>query len=120
MRYATKRRKLGELLVKKGRLTPESLSGYLREQKEQGQPLGQILVKAEILTDDELTKILGEQLGLPHVWLRKGLVDPQIVHLLPKAKAQRFQVIPMFRIEDQLIWARQTPTRSSSSTRWLG
>lgn len=109
MRYAGKRRKLGEILVRKGRLTPDALTTHLRAQKEQGRPLGQILVEAEVLTADELTRILGEQLGVPHVWLRKGLVDPQIVRLLPKAKAQRFQVIPMFRIEDKLILGTTDP-----------
>ena len=109
MKYAPKRRKLGELLVRKGRLTPEALTVHLRTQKEQGHPLGQVLVDAGVLTADDLTKTLGEQLGIPHVWLRKGLVDPQIVHILPKDKAQRFQVIPMFRVNGNLVLATTDP-----------
>ena len=109
MRHTPKRRKLGELLVRKGRVTPEALTGYLRTHKEQGRPLGQVLVEEGVLTADELTKVLGEQLGIPHVWLRKGLVDPRIVHVLPKDKAQRLQVIPMFRLNGKLVLGATDP-----------
>jgi type IV pilus assembly protein PilB len=109
MKPVAKRRKLGELLVRKGLLTPEQLTEYLRVQKERHLPLGQILVESEVLSSDDLTKALGEQLGIPHVWLRKGLVDPRIVRVLPKEKALRYQVIPMFRIHRKLALATTDP-----------
>ena len=104
-----KRKKLGEILVSQGRLTPERLTELLRKQKQVSKPLGQLLVDEEILTPDELKNILGEQLGIPHVWLRKGLVDPQIAQLLPKEKAVLFQVIPMFRVKNVLTLATADP-----------
>ena len=63
----------------------------------------------EILSKEELTHILGEQLGIPHVWLRKGLVDPRIVHVLPKEKALLFQVVPMFLVNNVLTLATSDP-----------
>jgi type IV pilus assembly protein PilB len=104
-----KRKKLGEILVQQGRVTPDQLNEILRLQRESGKPLGQILVDKEILSSEELTRILGEQLGIPHVWLRKGLIDPRVVPLLPKEKAVRFQVIPMFRIRNTLTLATADP-----------
>ena len=71
-----KRKKLGEILVQQGRLSPEQLNDILRLQRETSKPFGQLLVDKEILSSQELTEILGEQLGIPHVWLRKGLIDP--------------------------------------------
>ena len=68
----TKRKKLGEILVRQGRITPDELVELLRLQKEVSKPLGQLLVDKKILTHQELTNVLGEQLGIPHVWLRKG------------------------------------------------
>jgi len=109
MSPTAKRRKLGELLVRKGRITPDQLTAYLRAQKENHRPLGEILVNDKVLTANELTRVLGEQLGVPHVWLRKGLIDPRIVHLLPKETAQRFQVIPMFRVDNKLTLATTDP-----------
>ena len=107
--FMPKRRRIGEILVNQGRITPEQLAEFLRIQKETSQPLGQILVEKEILTKEELTEILGGQLGIPHIWLRKGLVDPRIVHVLPKEKAVLFQVIPMFRVNGVLTLATADP-----------
>lgn len=104
-----KRRRIGEILVYKGLLTSEQLEEYLDLQKESQKPLGQLLVEDEILTEDDLKQALGEQLGIPHVWLRKGLVDPKIVHILPKEKALHFKVIPMFLVNQLLTLATSDP-----------
>ena len=104
-----KRKRLGEILVRQGRITPEQLSEILRLQKETSRPLGQLLVENEYLNEEELTQILGEQLGIPHVWLRKGLVDPKIVQVVPKEKALHYQVIPMFRVNNVLTLATADP-----------
>jgi type IV pilus assembly protein PilB len=100
-----KRKRIGEILVSQGRISPEQLAEFLRIQKETSKRLGDILLENEILTKEELAYCLGEQLGIPHVWLRKGLVDPRIVHVLPKEKALQFRVIPMFRVHNTLTLA---------------
>jgi type IV pilus assembly protein PilB len=107
--FTPARKKVGEILVGQGRLTPEQLTDFLRIQKETKKPLGEILVDEEILTQEELMHLLGEQLGIQHIWLRKGLVDPRIVHLLPKDKAIFYQVIPMFCVNNVLYLATSDP-----------
>jgi len=104
-----KRKRLGEILVQQGRITPEQLAEILREQKQRSRPLGQLLVEKGFINSEDLPKILGEQLGIPHMWLRKGLIDPRVVHLLPKEKALLFQVIPMFRVRNTLTLATSDP-----------
>lgn len=104
-----KRRRLGEILVGKSIITPEQNTEFLRKVKETGKPLGQVLVDAEVITKEELAQVLGEQLGIPHVWLRGGLVDPRIVSVLPKEKALSFQVIPMFLVNNMLTIATADP-----------
>ncbi|MFH1076496.1 MAG: ATPase, T2SS/T4P/T4SS family, partial [Pseudomonadota bacterium] len=103
------RQKLGELLLSQGRITPEQLTGLLELQKQTSKPLGKLLIEKQILTDDELIQILGEQMGIPHVWLRKGLVDPKIVHLVSKDKALHFQIVPMFCVNKVLTVATADP-----------
>jgi type IV pilus assembly protein PilB len=107
--FISKRKKLGEIVVTQGRMTPEQLTEYLRIQKETGQRMGQILIESEILTEEELTNLLAEQLGIPYICLRKGLVDPRIVRVLPKEKALLFQVIPLFRVYNMLTLAIGDP-----------
>ena len=107
--FVPRRKKIGEILVGKGLITAEQLSEFLRTQKGTSKPLGQLLLEEDILSREELTEIIGEQLGIPHIWLRKGLVDPRIVHVLPKEKALHFQVIPMFKINNLLTLATSDP-----------
>lgn len=104
-----RRKKIGEILVGKGFITADQLTEFLRTQKESSKPLGQLLLEEEILSPEELTTIIGEQLGIPHIWLRKGMVDPRIVHVLPKETALHFQVIPMFRVNNVLTLATADP-----------
>jgi len=103
------RQKLGEILIYMGKTTQEQMKDFLHLQKGTTKPLGQILVESSILTPEELMNILGEQLGIPHLWLRKGLVDPRIVPILPKEKALQYQVIPMFRVGNVLTLATADP-----------
>jgi type IV pilus assembly protein PilB len=107
--YAGKRMRLGEILISKNLLTQEQLEHCLKLQKTTGKPLGRIFVEEEYITDEDLQLTLGEQLGIPHIWLRKGLIDPQIVQVLPKDKASLFKVIPMFRVNNVLTLASSDP-----------
>jgi len=109
--FVPKRKRIGEILVSQGRITPEQLTELLRIQKKTSKRLrlGDLLVENKILTKEELTQSLGEQLGIPHVWLRKGLVDPRIINVLPKEKALHLQVMPMFRVNNVLTLATADP-----------
>jgi type IV pilus assembly protein PilB len=107
--YYIKRRKIGEILVSKGKLSPEQLADLLRQQQENPKPLGQLMLAKGIITKQELEETLGEQLGIPHVWLRKGMIDPRIVHLLPKEKALHYQVVPMFVVKGAMTLATADP-----------
>jgi type IV pilus assembly protein PilB len=107
--FIPKRKKLGEILVGQGKIKPEELSNFLLIQKKESKPLGQILVQEGAITEEELQQVLIEQLGIQHIWLRKGLVDPRIVHVLPKEKALSYKVIPMFRVHNVLTIATADP-----------
>ncbi len=104
-----KRKKLGEIMVSQGRITPEDLKKYLSYQKKTSKPIGQILLDSKILTEEEMIRILGEQHGIPKVWLRKGLVDGRVVDILPKEKALRYKVIPVFKVNNVLTIATADP-----------
>jgi type IV pilus assembly protein PilB len=102
--------KLGEMLVERGKLTPDQLEDALeRHQRSSGKRLGQLLIELELITEKDLVECLAAQLGLPHVWLRKGLIDPHVVDLIPKEKAELYQVIAMFRVGDDLTVAMSDP-----------
>jgi len=96
-------------LILQKKLAPEKLYELLEVQRKTSQSLGYLLVKEKIITQKELTRALSEQLGIPHVSIRKGLVDPSIIHVLPKEKAIQFNVVPMFKVNNVLTIATSDP-----------
>ncbi|MGN6368704.1 MAG: GspE/PulE family protein [Phycisphaerae bacterium] len=94
--------KLGELLLSSGRISQEQLDAALKQSKETGTMLGETLVEMGALKPLELLKVVGQQIGLPAVELRAGLIDPEVLRFIPKEKAQYYGVIPMFYVEDRL------------------
>jgi len=104
-----KRKKLGELLVELKLISEEQCQEALLIQKKTAKRLGQIVVEEKMVSEDDLMGVLSRQLGYPHVWLRKGLVDPKIVKIIPKEKAQLYKVIPMFKVNTNLTIATADP-----------
>ena len=62
-----KSRRIGELLLRENKITPQQLQEALEEQKRQGgQPkIGAILVKKGFITEETLTFFLSKHFGLP-------------------------------------------------------
>ena len=96
------KKRIGEILIEKNLLFPEQLEGALERQRQTGRRLGQVLVDMGFVKADEVLNAVSEQMGIPHVHLRKGLVDPKIVGLLSREKSEAYKVIPMFRIRNML------------------
>lgn len=100
-----KRKRLGEILLEQDLILPEHVEEALEKQKKSGRRLGQVFVDMGLLTHDQLAAALSEQSGTPHVWLRRGLVDPKIVNVLSKEKAVDYLAIPMFKVHNTLTLA---------------
>src|SRR5262245_28978832 len=79
--------KLGEILVESKRLSQEQIDAALKRSREAGMMLGETLIEMGMLKSLELLRIVGQQLGLPAVELRAGLIDSESLQYLPKDKA---------------------------------
>ena len=101
--------KLGQMLLAAGKITEEQLDEALKKQEKSGVRLGETLVEMECVTEEDISQVLGQQLGVPHVWLRKGLVDPKVVPLIPQEKAEVYHVVAMFKVRDTLTVAMSDP-----------
>lgn len=106
---ATSRKPLGELLVAAGLITTEQRDQVLHEQAKTGHRFGEICLEMNLISEQQLKRVLAEQWRIPHVHLRKGLVDPRIIHALPREKAQLYNVMPMFKVEHTLTIATADP-----------
>jgi len=100
-------RRLGEILVESGRISPAQLEQALEQARKSGTRLGEALVKMGILTEEELARSLAQQLGLPFSptvnWEREA------VKLVPEQVARRHRVLPLSRRGQVLELAMANP-----------
>jgi type IV pilus assembly protein PilB len=102
--------RIGELLLKEKRITPEQLQQALTQQKADGGKLGFNLVKMGFVKDEEITSLLSKQYGVPSINLTQFELDPAVIKLIPSDTAQKYQVIPLSRSGATLTIAMTDPT----------
>jgi hypothetical protein len=100
---------LGEILIKRKRITKEQLDHALEIQKKEGAFVGEILVKLGYVEERDIVVALVVQCGLPYIAVSKYEIDPQILKLVPKAIAQKERMIPLDRIGDVLSVVMTNP-----------
>ena len=102
--------RIGELLLKEKKITPDQLQQALAAQKSNGGKLGFNLVKMGFVKDEEITALLSKQYGVPSIDLAKFQIDPAVVKLVPPETAQKYQIIPLSRSGAALTIAMTDPT----------
>jgi type IV pilus assembly protein PilB len=102
--------RIGELLLKEKRITPEQLQQALNHQKANGGKLGYNLVKMGFVKDEEITGLLSKQYGVPSINLSQFEIDPAVVKLIPADTAQKYQIVPLSRAGATLTIAMTDPT----------
>src|SRR4030095_3659461 len=102
--------RIGELLLKEKRITPEQLQEALNYQRQNGGKLGFNLIKLGFVKDEEITTLLSKQYGVPSISLQKFEIDAAVIKLLPADTAQRYQIIPLSRSGATLTIAMTDPT----------
>src|SRR4029078_9730348 len=102
--------RIGELLLKEKRITPDQLQQALNHQKANGGKLGFNLVKMGIVKDDEITALLSKQYGVPSINLTQFEIDPSVIKLIPPETAHKYQIVPLSRAGATLTIAMTDPT----------
>jgi len=102
--------RIGELLLKEKRISPEQLQEALNYQRQNGGKLGFNLIKLGLVKDEEITSLLSKQYGVPSISLQKFEIDPAVIKLVPAETAQRYQILPLSRSGATLTIAMTDPT----------
>ncbi len=103
---------LGEILVRRGRLTSSDLAKALEQQRTDGDHrlLGEILIDRGFTTEVEVAEALAEGCGLPFVRDPARIADPAVVDLLPRDFAAQHHVLPLFLVRGVLTVAAAEPS----------
>jgi type IV pilus assembly protein PilB len=102
--------RIGELLLKEKRISPEQLQEALNYQRHQGGKLGFNLVKLGYVRDEEITGLLSKQYGVPSIALGQFEIDAAVIKLVPAETAQKYQIVPLSRSGATLTIAMTDPT----------
>jgi type IV pilus assembly protein PilB len=102
--------RVGELLLKEKRITPQQLQQALNQQKANGGKLGHNLVKMGFVRDEEITALLSKQYGVPSINLPQFELDQTVIKLIPADTAQKYQIVPLSRSGATLTIAMTDPT----------
>lgn len=102
-------KRLGDLLIAAGTITPEELDMGLQRQKETKERLGAALISAGIITEAELIEALRLQLGIEYIDLSKTTIPISLAQVVPKNIAKQFLVVPVRMERDELYLAMSDP-----------
>ncbi len=109
---ASKRYRLGDLLVLKGIITEKQLGEALAFQSEQHRWLGDCLIELGLVTDRDIAGVLEVQLGIPFIDLRGVQIDSSIISMIDGAVLRKHNVLPIGYSKEQanvLILAMANP-----------
>ncbi len=104
-----KTKKLGEILIEAGIITPDKLDLALREQSQTKEKLGTIFQRLGICSENEIAKVLAGQAGVACVDLNRAEVDTAQLDLVEREYAERFSLLPLNRKGSTLQVAMANP-----------
>ncbi len=102
--------RLGELLVRENLISLQQLQKAQDEQRKTGGRIGSLLVRQGAIADHDLTNFLSKQYGVPAISLKDFDVDEEVLKLIPKATAEKHQIVPVNRAGSSLIVAMADPS----------
>jgi len=88
------RKRIGELLVERGLITPAQLEEGLSHQRQSRQRLGVALIQKGVLTEEQLANTLAEALGIPLVDLKGVQPEWSAIHMLRAQFCEQHDLFP--------------------------
>jgi len=103
------RKSLGEMLVEENLITAEQLENALELQRRQGGKLSEILMNQELVKAEDLATVLSVQLNVPLIDLKRHMIQPNALRLIPEDMARKHILIPLDVVDDSLVVVMADP-----------
>jgi type IV pilus assembly protein PilB len=101
--------RLGEILVKRGLLSPEQIANALEIQKTNKEFLGKILIRTGLITAAQLFQALSDQFGIPFMLLNNKDIDWQLVDKFSKTLIIERRCFPIEKNDTTITLAVTNP-----------
>ena len=105
-----KRSRLGDVLLKAGRITAAQLDAALALQRKTPMPIGQALIKLGAVSEMTMRDALCTQLHVNLFDLDPISIDQKLARLISHQYAARHLIVPLFRVADILVVAVDDPS----------
>jgi type IV pilus assembly protein PilB len=96
-------------MVKENLLTNEQVDEAINFKNENRCHFGAACIELGFLTERQVMEVLGIQLYMPVIRMSNFNIDSDALEFIPKDRARRLKVIPLFVIEDTLTVATAEP-----------
>ncbi len=106
---AVKTKRLGQILIESGQLTPEKLDLALSEQRQTGEKLGVVLQRLGICSEKQIARTLAGQAGVECVELIGLEIAPAALTLVERAYAEKRALLPLQVKASSLVVAMANP-----------
>ncbi len=104
-----KPKSLGEMLVEEKLITQKQLESALERQRQEGGTLSDILLRQGTVKAEQLAVILSIKLNLPLIDLKRHVIQPRALRLIPEEMARKHTLIPMDIVNDSLMVVMADP-----------
>ena len=104
------KKKLGEILIDAEKITEDQLEEALKEQKKSNGKIGEILVENDFCTEEDIIVSLATQYGYPYIKLENYDLTPEVLKIIPKGLAKKFNCIPLDRIGNLISFVVSDPS----------
>ena len=107
-------KRIGQIMVDLGFITPEQLKAALDEQKKQPETLfGKVALNLSLITEEQLAQALGKQLSMPVVSMVDLQIPPDVLKHVTEPMAQLYRIVPIAFKDDTLTIAMCDPQKLS-------
>ena len=103
------KKRLGDILVIAGKITPYQLNQALNDQKVLGKKLGEVLIENGIVSEEDIIDAITTQTGIDKIDLNNIIFDKKAIKLLPQSLCEKYNLIPFGFEEDFIKIAMEDP-----------
>ena len=96
------KRRLGEILYKKGYVGKEKLIAAIKKGKKERKRLGEVLIADGVATEEQVYKALARQFGFDFVDLDSVEIPSDVTKLVPEDLVKKHQIIPLSQDNGEL------------------
>ncbi len=109
MRTAHSKEKLLELLVEQKKIEAGQIKELIDEGRKHKKSVFHLLSEKDIMKEDDVTHFLSESLHIPTLNINALRIPKEIIKLVPKKIVERYQILPLSKIQRLLTVATSDP-----------